>query len=281
PGERGERRGAERGAGPAVERGPGGGRDERPAGDRAARGEHLLLHRRGSAASALLHLPAGRRGRPPDRPGDAEPDPPGAARPPPGFPAAGHRLPTGGRADGAPGGAADRAAAPVGRLHRRPGRGGGPGRPGDRRGLPARRHPHDRDRGPAGAGHAVHRSRRADLARLTQASRRASAGAGGPATAGWKIPARASTPSTSRGPGRANDALASTAHTGTPAGNAPVASTDSVNRAAAGRSNPQGAQTTTSGAAARTASQVVRKDRSPGSPRTHSPPAAMTISGTQ
>ena len=39
-----------------------------------------------------------------------------------------------------------------------------------------------------------------------------------PDQAGWKIAANASTPSTSRGPGRANDALASTAHTGMPLG---------------------------------------------------------------
>ncbi len=51
-----------------------------------------------------------------------------------------------------------------------------------------------------------------------QAMRRAMSGLGAPTASGWKIAASASIPSTSRGPGRANDALASTAHTGMPLG---------------------------------------------------------------
>ena len=196
------------------------------------------------------------------------------------IPAAGHRLPTGGRADGAPGGAADRAAAPVGRLT-------------DGRAVVV--DPDGRVIGVVSPRDVTRMTAIADL-RDRPRSPPVSASRPGPPDSGqspgerrrrrprhrrMEDPGEGLHPVNQPRPGRANDALASTAHTGTPAGNAPVASTDSVNRAAAGRSNPQGAQTTTSGAAARTASQVVRKDRSPGSPRTHSPPAAMTISGTQ
>src|SRR5699024_11040562 len=83
--------------------------------------------------------------------------------------------------------------------------------------------------------------------------RRAIAGSGGPRDPGWKIAASASTPSTSRGPGRANDALASTAQTGTPAGSVSRLTRSAARSAAASRWYPQGATTTTSGFAPDTA----------------------------
>ena len=55
----------------------------------------------------------------------------------------------------------------------------------------------------------------------------------------------------------------------------------SVRRRASSASNPHAATTTSSGSRARAASHVVRCDRSPGRPRTSSPPASATISGTQ
>ena len=106
-------------------------------------------------------------------------------------------------------------------------------------------------------------------------------GFGASAVPGWKMPASASTPSTSLGPGRANDAFASTAHTGMPSGSIPSPIIFCASVAAPSRWYPQGAATMTSGALARTSSQVVRADFSPGSPRQLVPPAAATISGTQ
>jgi hypothetical protein len=56
-----------------------------------------------------------------------------------------------------------------------------------------------------------------------------------------------------------------------------------VNASAAVRatSKPQGARTTSSGSSRRTTSQVVGNEGSPARPRTSTPPAAATISGSQ
>ena len=90
-----------------------------------------------------------------------------------------------------------------------------------------------------------------------------------------------STPSTSRGPGRANDALASTAHTGTPLGSTPerhssASAADAVEVVAARRARrrrrarPRGRR-----------SQVTRTRLLAGGAERGSPPASVTISGTQ
>ena len=54
-----------------------------------------------------------------------------------------------------------------------------------------------------------------------------------------------------------------------------------ASHAARAASKPQGARTTSSGKHPRTASQVVGNDASPARPKTSSPPASSTISGTQ
>ena len=105
----------------------------------------------------------------------------------------------------------------------------------------------------------------------------------GPAPSIWaNIWARVSTPSTSRGPGRAKDALASTAHTGARSGSTPDAT----------RARGQRRRTGEVVAAGR-AHDEVRLDRErlvpaspaptsrPASPIVGTPPAAVTISGTQ
>ena len=93
----------------------------------------------------------------------------------------------------------------------------------------------------------------------------------------------ASTPSTRRGPGRANDALASTAHTGTSPGSTPAATSASA-------SASDGRQPVAAGRARRRPPGPAARTSLPGRPhrllagraeQRTSPPASSTISGTQ
>src|SRR5207248_101248 len=89
----------------------------------------------------------------------------------------------------------------------------------------------------------------------------------------WRRKATWTTPSATRGAGREKYAFASTATVRHESG--------APSRAARSASKPQGARTTSSGSAARTASHVVGNEASPARPRISSPPASSTISGTQ